>query len=336
MDYILPELNKTAEKYKERTQKLLKYCITCQPYDGGDYIWIIGNETTIDEIFDHVNCPEKHREDIAAHLYCPNCGNSGFEQYDVAGTEDVSILEEDKMFKSLFSRYGSKLADFRSHLEKYPSLALAHPMGRKIQKEIRNSKVDAIEVNQKGWSRARIVSRPDVFKKSDMTAPGIGMSSGGRFHHSGQSVLYLAGDDELAMIETLDNPDISSLIWIQKYTQVDELTGILDLRYKWGRLGHDKSEVLQALLVSQYLFEKVEDRSSTWRPQYFLTTFVADCARQAGYNGIIYSSSRSTGSNLILFNPNDKAVHPVGNPKVFIYEPKKTLIEDPDDLTRFF
>lgn len=338
MDYedFLPILNKSAEKFKDKAQQELKYCITCQPYDGGDYIWIIGNKTTIDEIFDDVKCPDQYREDIATHLYCPNCGKSGFEQYEVAGTEDLTILQEEKKYNSIISRFASKLDDFRYHLERYPSLALAHPMGKKIHKEINNSKVESIQVNHTSWSRARIVSQSRVFEQSDMTAPKIGLSSGGRFHHQGQSVLYLAETDELAVIETLDNPDVSSLIWIQKYNQENKLTGILDLRQQWASLGRVQNEVIQALLASRYIFEKVNDRSSKWRPQYFLTTFIADCARQAEFNGIIYSSSRSNGSNLVLFNPNEKEVHAVDNPKVFIHEPKKCLIDNPDDLTRFF
>ncbi|WP_335872262.1 hypothetical protein [Bacillus sp. 2205SS5-2] len=148
MDYqeYLPELNKTAEKYKNKAQIELNYCITCQPYDGGDYIWIIGNETTIDEIFDSVRCPEEYREDIAAHLKCPNCGKSGFERYEVAGTEDSSVLEEERKYQHIISRFADKLYDFRLHLEKYPSLALAHPMGKKIHKEITKSNVESIEV----------------------------------------------------------------------------------------------------------------------------------------------------------------------------------------------
>ncbi|MFJ7971985.1 hypothetical protein [Psychrobacillus sp. NPDC096389] len=85
MEYedLLSILNKSAEKYKDKVQKELKNCIICQPYDGGDYIWIMGNETTIEEILENLNCLEKYREDIAAHLYCPNCGKSGFKQYEV-------------------------------------------------------------------------------------------------------------------------------------------------------------------------------------------------------------------------------------------------------------
>lgn len=39
MDYsnLLPVLNKTAEKYRVKLQTLLKNCVTCQPYDGGEF-----------------------------------------------------------------------------------------------------------------------------------------------------------------------------------------------------------------------------------------------------------------------------------------------------------
>ncbi|PPA71808.1 RES domain-containing protein [Jeotgalibacillus proteolyticus] len=334
-DY-LPELNKRAEKFKDKAQLKLRYCVTCQPYDGGDYIWIMGNETTVEEILESLNCPEKYREDIAAHLKCPNCGREDFDIFDVAGTEDETILEEEKKYQKIISRFADKLSDFRSHLEKYPSLALSHPMGKKIHQEITKRKVESINLNPQKWSRARQVTEPKVFEKSDMTAPKIGLSSGGRFHHQGQSVLYLAEDEELAMIETLDNPNDASLIWIQEYSQTSKLTDILDLRHEWSGLNSTENEVIQALLASRFIFDKVEDRSSKWRPQYFMTNFIADCARQAGFKGIIYSSSRSYGSNLVIFNSNEQAVEALSNPKIFIFEPKNDSNRDTDDLTRFF
>ncbi|MCA1025738.1 hypothetical protein LCM23_06510, partial [Cytobacillus kochii] len=100
MEYYenLPTLNKTAEKYLDKAQQELKYCITCQPYDGGSYVWVLGQETTIDDILDDVQCPEKYKEDIASHLSCPSCGKAGFERYEVAGTEDISILKEEEQY----------------------------------------------------------------------------------------------------------------------------------------------------------------------------------------------------------------------------------------------
>lgn len=337
MDYVdyLPQLNKTAEKYREKAQQRLKYCITCQPYDGGDYIWILGTKTTVDEIFEDINIPEKYREDIAAHLVCPYCGKSGFEQFEVSGTEDADDIEGARQLK-LIEKFAIKLETLRIHLETYPSLALAHPWGKKIRKDILDSRENSIKIPLQQWSRARLVKHSKVFEQSDMIAPGVGLSSGGRFHHQGQSVLYLAENESLAMMETLDKPEEPSLIWVQKYKQKYIIEDILDLRYNWEMLGQIESEVLQALLASRFIFEKVENRTSNWRPQYFLTNFIADCAREAGFRGIIYSSSRTTGNNLVLFDPNHPSVEPFENPQVFIHNPPKELFYELKDLTKYF
>jgi hypothetical protein len=122
---------------------------------------------------------------------------------------------------------------------------------------------------------------------------------------------------------------------VQKYNQ-NILSGILDLRDEWEMLGQIESEVLQALLASRFIFDKVEDRTSNWRPPYFLTNFIADCAREAGFRGIIYSSSRTTGNNLVLFDPNHPSVEPFENPQVFIHNPAKELFDDLDDWTKYF
>ncbi len=332
---FLPILSKAAEKFRERAQKKLKYCITCQPYDGGDYIWFHGEETTIDDILDSVGCPERYREDISGHLHCPNCGKSGFEQYETAGTEDRYIIEEEKKISRVLRRYSEKLEDFRKHLEEYPSLALNHYLGRKLLKEIENRRVDSINLNSTSWSRARIVNQSKVFNSNDMHAPELGLSEGGRFHHPGQSVLYLADSDRLAMEEAINNPNESTLVWIQKFAQINVITDILDLRYEWNNMGQKSNEIMYALLISRYIFEKVIDRNNKWRPQYFITTFIADCARKAGFNGILYSSSRSYGENLVLFNPNNSFVASHGNPKVIIYEVPKPNKYDAD-LTSIF
>lgn len=339
MDYsdFLPDLNKAAERYREKVQVLLKYCVTCQPYDGGDYVWIHGEKTTVDEIMDSVNCPEKYRDDIAEHLHCPNCGSSSIERYGTVGTEDRYRIAEEERYNRILKQYADKIEGFRKHIEDYPSLALDHPMGRKIYKEVVQRRAESVTVTPSKWSRARVVDRPDVFDSKDLHAPGIGLSSGGRFHHPGQSVLYIADSEKLAMVETLDNPNDSKLIWIQSYSQTDSINDILDLRHDWDNIGQSNSDVMYALLVSRCIFEKVLDRNSKWRPQYFITTFIADCARKAGFKGIIYSSSReSYGYNLVLFDAYEPSIVPDGRPKVYIYEPISKNVYDPDDPTSVF
>ncbi|BCG61146.1 RES family NAD+ phosphorylase [Paenibacillus sp. URB8-2] len=124
---------------------------------------------------------------------------------------------------------------------------------------------------------------------------------------------------------------------MQSYTQKDNISDILDLRHEWEEIGQKNSDVMYALLASCCVFEKVLDRASKWKPQYFVTTFIADCARKAGFKGIIYSSSRKRyGNNLVLFNASEPAVVPEGRPKVYIYEPIAYHEYNSDDPTSVF
>lgn len=338
MDYqdLLPELNKTASRYYEKVQKLLRYCVTCQPYDGGDYIWIHGEKTTVEDIMDNLNCPEKYREDIVEHLHCPNCGSTSIELNGPVGTEDRYRLYEEARNKKLLMKYANKIQDFKSHIEQYPSLALAHPMGKKIFTDVINKKADSITITTQKWSRARVVEHSIVLESKDLHAPSVGLSSGGRFHHPGQSVLYLADSEELAMAETLNNPENAALVWIQTFNQDGSISDILDLRHDWDAIGQIASEVMYALLASRCVFEPILDRTTRWRPQYFITTFIADCARKAGFKGIIYSSSRERyGYNLVLFNPTEASISPKGKPRVYVYEPQTTTFDAYDPTSIF-
>lgn len=321
---FLPDLNKTAERFREKAQKEIKYCITCQPYDGGSYVWILGEETTIEEIFDSINCPEKYRDDIAQHIGCPNCGNSSFERFDTVGTEDRFRLHAESHYNKALSQYNKRISTFKEHLVNFPALGVSHSLGKKILKEIKDRKVDSINIGFKTWFRARGVEESKVFDSNDLSAPPIGKSSGGRFHHPGQSVLYLADNKELAMTEALEDQSKASIIWVQEYNLSADVDNVLDLRYDWDNYGQLSNLTMAALLASGCIFEHVEDRTNKWRPQYFITTFIADCARMAGFNGILYSSSRGYGYNLVLFNHHD-SVTPVGKPRIYIYEANNSI-----------
>lgn len=58
---ILPDLTKTAQKYREKVQ-----------LDVSPASQIVGEKTTIDEIMDSVNCQDQYRDLIPNFLSCPN------------------------------------------------------------------------------------------------------------------------------------------------------------------------------------------------------------------------------------------------------------------------
>lgn len=324
----LPSLNKTAEKYKEKAQALLKYCPTCQPYDGDSYVWILGSETSIDEILDLVDCPETYRDDISQHLYCPNCGRENFERYDTAGTEDSYTLKAEQHYERALKKFGNKIEKFKEHIEAYPSLSLHDSLGKRLFKEIIEEKAETITIGVEKWYRARKVEQEKVFKSEDLHAPPIGVSGGGRFHHPGQSVLYLAAEKDLAISECLSNYREPSLIWMQDYSMVNPVDNILDLRYDWDNFAQLSNDTLAALLASGSIFRR-EEGSGHWKPHYLLTRFLADCARLAGYNGILYSSAKDSGFNLVVFK-NDNYFVPKGRPYVLIHE-MQSLIDERED-----
>jgi hypothetical protein len=88
-------------------------------------------------------------------------------------------------------------------------------------------------------------------------------------------------------------------------------------------LGPDNGALIVALLSSNILERKVENRNQKWKPQYFVTRFIADCARLRGLNGIMYNSTRSYGTNIVLFNEVDDFITPKGKPYLYTYEQSK-------------
>lgn len=114
----------------------------------------------------------------------------------------------------------------------------------------------------------------------------------------GQSVLSLARFKETAIKEALDRADqAAALIWLQEYSV--NIDSLLDLSWEWDDMGPRTSAPIVAA-VPYRLFERiVENRQSNWKPQHFVTRFIADCARESGYSGILYASTRDYRSDCL-------------------------------------
>ncbi len=320
----LPELNKKAERYLKKAQDLLMYCTTCQPYDQGP-VWVLGEETTVDELFDIVACPEAYRDDIAAHLQCPSCGAMISDRYADIGLEDRYARHAEQTYERAVKRYRRRIDALREHLNHFPSLALHNAFARTLLAEITGKRAESVCISERRWFRSRNLEGAKVFECENMWAPSEGLSPGGRFHHAGQSVLYVADSKELAIRESLARADEPSLIWYQEYSLESDLEDVLDLRYDWENYGQMSNGLLAALLASGVLSEPVADRSNKWQPQYFITRFIADCAKLSGYKGIIYTSTKYDGTNLAVFDSANLFVS-VGKPQVYIYRPSEQTV----------
>jgi hypothetical protein len=322
MDYLdlIPDLDNAAQKYFEKIQNEICYCIYCQPYDGGDCIWVFGEEIELDDLFDKYNVPKKYRDSIAQHLSCPNCGREVFERFEKVGLEDPADREIKYLTNRAERKFGRKIDEFQRYLELYPALALNNSLGKKIHKEISQKNLPSWEATGK-FFRARLVKGSEVLSGEDMGAPPQGVSEDGRYHHSGQSVLYLSQDQDVAINEALGDATEKALVWVQTFN-ISIVKNILDLSTPENQIYNLTSPLLVAMISGRILTQRVEDRRNKWRPQYFLTRFISDCARLAGYEGIRYRSASLHGINLVLFNPSKADIGQVDNPKVLIFQSK--------------
>lgn len=81
------------------------------------------------------------------------------------------------------------------------------------------------------------------------------------------------------------------------------------------------------------------DNISEWRPEYFLPRYIADCARQSDFNGILFSRRKHYSENLVLFSWNESQVKPIGGPKLYVYSGVELLHEEEssknDDMVEY-
>ena len=298
-------------QYRRLLQKEVAYCVTCQPYDDGP-VWILGDETDIEELLSNLDVPAAAWAAVVSGVNCPNCGNA-IELGDVVGTKTAEELEWEHLQHDWDRKLRRSFDQFQAHLERWPYLGLAHPIGRRIARSI--SRMRVIVIEDQPWYRARVPNEGRSFDTSDVMPPNpneIAVPEG-RYNHFGQSCFYLAGDKETAMQEALQGQ--AGIAWVQEFS-VSRVESVLDLEpgpHGWVTPGLDL--LSYGLTFGGYLEREVQ-RAAGWKPEYFVPRFVADCARHAGRAGIKFRSSRTYGSNLVLFSWGEPAIRPVGEPKI--------------------
>lgn len=316
-----------AKHHYQDVKDLIRYCSLDQPFDRSEVIWLYGQKRKLVDLFRAYNIPEIYHAEIAASMVCKSCGNNDFDLNSYVGTEEekynqihVKLVEADRKFKK-------KIIDLQEYIKVYPSLVLDNPLARKIQKEIESGTLPKCDLNNFDCFRSRIVGDAKVFKSVDLGAPDIGIARIGRYNHPGQSVFYVSESRDCSVAEILDDYHQPALIWIQKY-HIDGLSNILDLKIDWGGYLDFDSILFTALLNNNVLERRMSKDNSTWKPGYLLTNFIADCAKKANYNGIRYNSSKFKDSNIVLFDPKNKAIQAIDKPDVFIHDPIPSIVSE--------
>lgn len=319
------DLTKTEERLKNKVQKKIYYCSECQPYDGGEPVWIYGEPIDLDDLLMTCNIEEKYWDKITACLSCPNCGNSFLEISSRVALQTKYEKELESLLNKTNLKFRDKINKLTSLLEATPFLAYKDPLAKKIYKEIKEKTFPITKVNlTESYFRARKVNNKDIFDSSKMLNAPKGKPTEGRYNHSGQSHLYISESKETAIKEVAQN-DANFLVWVQEIKFENEFNNILDLTFDSTNI----STVENPLLLSLSMFNVLGSSKKNleyWRPDYFMTRYIMDCTKDLGYNGIKYNSTKTEFEfNIVLFYPEKNKIKYVGKPIIEIFRTKNNL-----------
>ncbi len=287
----------TYSKYLEKAQREIYYCFNCQAVDSGDIIWVQGDRISLLDHFTDLRIPQKYWDQLADDLYCRNCGTSHFGLGADVGLQtkfEKQLTQLEKTGRKVYEKQVKGLEDI---LTRFPFLALTNSFGRRLLKEIKGNKLNITQI-EGTFFRARPVKHKKVLKSRDMSEAPFGKPPEGRFNHAGQSHLYLASEKELAQLEVAKRD--CSICW-QRWT-IEPIDNVLDLTLDWDETSLSTSASLVALNLGNSLV-RLDGNVKNWRPDYFITRFIMDCAKSLGYSGIKFNSARGFGFNVVLFYP---------------------------------
>jgi hypothetical protein len=294
-------------------------------------VWVVGLCTDIEDVLNDCGVPEDDdfRSEVLSGVNCPGCGDS-IDSWTEVGVRFAFEIEHDNAVERAGTRYDRKLCAFSEFLEKYPMLGAAHPMGRRILKEIGG--FPRARLKRATWFRARRLGDGRELCPDDMRVPDPekAIVSPGRFNHLGQAHWYLASSEYTAVSEVVDEGE--DIAWLQKWI-VNPVEPVLDL-VQFG--ADDPFPVTDAkatdlpLLATAMIFgghlNRPSDRRRGWKPEYFIPHFIADAAKSAGFRGIRFSSTRGLDVNLVIFD-SDAPVEADGQP--FLYNLKDLYCDTP-------
>lgn len=160
------------------------------------------------------------------------------------------------------------------------------------------------------WYRARIQPEGETFDEDDMGAPPAKLSSFGRANPAGIPYLYLASDPITAISEV--RPHTGEQAAVAKFNFSKQLT-VIDLC--------DPRNTISPFMFLDNLIAIREDvfflaqlgleLSQPVLPNfaaidYTPTQFLCEFIKKSGYDGVMYKSCIGDGTNLAVFNPENR------------------------------
>lgn len=139
------------------------------------------------------------------------------------------------------------------------------------------------------------------FTNADLGAPPPPIASAGRLNRQGVSYLYVGSSPETAISEIRPHP--GHLVSLGQFKTVRDLM-VLDfskptfLDFPLSDVGLEKFELTSS--IDRDLSRPITPER---RAAYISAQFIADLIRQCGFDGVLYRSSVSEGTNLCVFDP---------------------------------
>lgn len=291
-------------------------CYRCCKPVNKKYAWP-GEKRSLKSHLRHCHIDHAYWSNAMNGLQCPYCRTV----LDLNSIVEV-LSNYDKKVDQLIKQARDpqlvqELAEFHQFLSAYPSLGLADPtgIGQRIRASIRDHPHQTLK--RKIWFRARKLKRNRLLSSDEMGAPDPDKVPipDGRYNHAGQSFLYLASEAETASREIVDWGDEKRCA-MQKF-RVTESIQVLNLCRDDRKLDLRSNLLLVAVIYNGYL-GLVPGQDTSWRPEYFVPRFLADCARLEGFEAIYFSSVWDFGENLVVFPPKERAFVPHGRCKKFV------------------
>lgn len=304
--------HRSLKEYVKGIQPEIVHCYNCQPFEEGEVVWVLGERHWLEELFDEHEVPESIRDELAENLDCSFCGTR-MQRFDDVGLMSQAEKEFDRRLEGSMELYAQPLSEFAAFLESYPYLGLQHPLGRQIILAMDDFPKTDISGSQ--WFRARRITGGTKLGIDDLRPPDPAKVpiSEGRYNHFGQAHWYLADSEVGAADEALQKGE--TLAWMQR-VYMHEGSSILEVS-RWWLTEHTGLPLIAMALVFSRVLERPVDRTTGWKPEYFVPRFVGDAAKVAGFKGVLFTSARHYHRNLVLFDPDSVRYDFRGEPYVF-------------------
>jgi len=309
----MEELTKKEQKIISQIQNIISSCGNCESWDNEtkEPFWIWGEGTDMYDLLDEYNIEYDRKEIVAFELRC--CCGSELELTSKVGIKRKYEIELEAYIENVTKKFSKPLQSFDELINNHPLLALKHPIGKKIYSEISKKNLPECKIIEGDiLYRARLSSNSILLDSEDFKRAPLGIPTEGRFNHSGQSHWYLCSNEECAILEIVDQ----GLVWTQQFETKGTIDKILDLSFDYNDISTSMNTLLASLHFSDVLL-KNKKNNENWKPDYFATRYIMDCAKSCGYNGIKYNSTKNFSAiNYVLFYPDSIEIDTVGRPKI--------------------